>query len=109
MLDAIDKIKRYTANMDFEQYQSESMVIDSVNMNLSIIGEAARNIPDEVQDQYPAIDWRNVAGLRNIITHEYFRLNLARIWDVVENNLPELETQIRAIIDAESETDANDE
>jgi len=109
MLDAIDKIKRYTTNMDFEQYQNAPMLIDSVNMNLSIIGEAARNIPDEIQAQYPVIDWRNVAGLRNIITHEYFRLNLERIWDVIENNLPELEAQIHAIIDAESKKGTDDE
>lgn len=114
ILDAIDKIKRYTDGLDFAQFEVNSMVVDSVNMNLSIIGEAVRNLPVSLQMQYPQVDWRNIAGLRNIITHEYFRLNLARIWDVIENELPKLASQIKQILEdktnqANSEGETNGE
>lgn len=68
-------------------------------MNLMVIGEAANHIPDEVKSQYPDIDWRNIIGLRNVVTHEYFRLNLRIIWNVVEVELPILAQQIQTILD----------
>lgn len=103
ILDAIAKIRRYVGEADIETYKADDQMIDSVNMNLLVIGEAARGIPDNIRAKYPAVNWRNIIGLRNILTHEYFRLNLDIIWNVIEVELPQLETQIREIISKEIE------
>lgn len=101
ILDAIAQIQDYVGEADIEDYKADSMMIDSVNMNLLIIGEAARGVPEPVQAEYPEIDWRNIIGLRNIITHEYFRLNLDLIWNVIQTELPALERQIHEILSKE--------
>ncbi len=98
ILDAIAKVERYSADLDLEQFKRDELHIDGINMNLIIIGEAANAVPDEIQQRYPQIDWRNVIGLRNAIAHEYFRLNLDRIWNIIEVELPELKQQIQDLI-----------
>lgn len=99
ILDAIAKIEAYISEANYEEFLENTMLIDSVNMNLMIIGEATKNLSTEFQNQYTDVDWRNIAGLRNIITHEYFRLNLKLIWDVIENELPKLKEQVKEILE----------
>lgn len=99
ILNAIAQIQDYVGESDIEHYKSDSMMIDSVNMNLLIIGEAARGVPESIQKQYPDVDWRNIIGLRNIITHEYFRLNLDLIWNVIQVELPLLKQQVQTILE----------
>ncbi len=65
------------------------MVVDAVVRNLEIIGEAARNIPGDVREQYPVIPWKRMIGLRNIAIHEYFGVDLGIVWEIVVRNLPE--------------------
>lgn len=73
------------------------MVFDAVMRNLEIIGEASRYIPEEVHVKHPEIEWRKIIALRNIVVHEYFGIDLDIIWDLVENKIPELLEQVRAI------------
>jgi uncharacterized protein with HEPN domain len=103
ILDAIAKIERYVAGFDLERFKQSDLILDAVNMNLIIIGEAANSVPDGVQQAHPEIDWRNVVGLRNAIAHEYFRLNLDRIWNIVEVEVPRLKAQLEVILE-ESDT-----
>jgi uncharacterized protein with HEPN domain len=99
ILQAIAKINGYVQGQTLDQFKANNLTIDAVALNLMIIGEAARNIPDEIQKRHPAVDWRNIVGLRNIITHEYFRLNLDRIWNLIEVELPLLHEQINKILE----------
>lgn len=98
ILDAIAKIEQYVSGFDIARFKADHLHVDGVTMNLIIIGEAANSIPDEIQQQYPEIDWRNITGLRNVIAHEYFRLNLDRIWDIVHVEIPLLKNQIILMI-----------
>lgn len=102
ILQAINQINQYAQGVNLDEFKSGQLLIDGVNMNLMIIGEAARNVPDEVQKKYPQVDWRNIVGLRNVITHEYFRLNLDRIWNIVEVELPLLQQQVTEILKKEN-------
>lgn len=102
ILDAIDKIERYASDLNLERFQQDELWIDAINMNLLIIGEAANAVPTDVQQRHAAVDWRNIIGLRNILAHEYFRLNLDRIWNVIAAELPPLKQQIEQV--AASET-----
>ena len=105
VLAAIHKIGSYIDGIDIATFKQDDLIIDAVNMNLMIIGEAANNIPDEVQQKYPEVDWRNIIGLRNVITHEYFRLNLDRIWDITQNVLPDFREQIAEVLEKEQQTE----
>jgi uncharacterized protein with HEPN domain len=66
--------------------------------HLLIIGEAARAIDPAVRQRYPTIPWRQIAGMRNILVHDYFRINQAIVWETIENHLPSLNAEVKAIL-----------
>ncbi|WP_129626070.1 DUF86 domain-containing protein [Candidatus Oscillochloris fontis] len=103
ILEAIQKIRRYTSGIDFTTFRTDEMRIDAVVRNLEIIGEATKHIPQIQRDLVPTIDWRKIAGLRDIVIHQYFGVNLVIIWDVVENHLDALYHAISGILAAEDE------
>ncbi|MCS7065267.1 MAG: DUF86 domain-containing protein [Fimbriimonadales bacterium] len=69
MLECASKVVRYTQQMTQEEFFASDLVHDAVLRNLEILGEAAKHIPDEVRNKYPQIDWRGIAGLRDILAH----------------------------------------
>jgi len=75
-------------------FSNNQLVIDAVLRNLEIIGEAANNIPRETQNNYPHIPWNRMIGLRNIVTHAYFGIDLSIIWTIIKVNLPETKSAI---------------
>lgn len=98
ILESIEKICSYIIGMDLETFSVDKKTIDAVVMNLAIIGEASRKIPDELRTRYPDIEWGRIISLRNIIIHEYPSINLRIIWSIAKNNLPVLEERIKKII-----------
>ncbi len=98
ILEAIDKIERYTENMNFEDFSNNELIQDGVIRNLEIIGEAVKNLPDDIKKDYPEVEWRKIAGLRDILIHAYFGVDLEVIWDIVKNKVPELKEMVRKIL-----------
>ena len=94
---AIQKIGRYTSQMDHEAFISDELVIDGVARNLEIIGEAARQLPEEFRRAHIEIPWTQIAGLRNRIVHDYFGVDLEIIWEIIQHDLPELKKQVNAL------------
>ncbi len=74
------------------------MTQDAVVRRLEIIGEAVKGLPDEVRDRHPEIPWRQVAGARDILSHEYFRVDLGLTWEMVKTNLPDLAASVRLML-----------
>lgn len=70
------------------------MRIDAVVRNLEIIGEATKMIPESIRGKFPSVEWKKIAGLRDILAHHYFEVDLDIIWDILQNKLPELERQL---------------
>lgn len=88
ILQSMNKIERYVHGLTFETFRESEMVVDAVMRNLEVIGEAARNVPSEVRQSHPDIPWRRMIGLRNIMIHEYFGVDLSIIREIVRTNLP---------------------
>lgn len=89
ILDAIEKINRYINGFSYDDFVENEMVIDAVIRNLEVIGEAAKNISEKDQKNYSTIPWKRMIGLRNIVIHGYFGIDLAIIWEIITRNLPE--------------------
>jgi len=98
ILEAIDKIERYTENMNFEDFSDNELIQDGVIRNLEIIGEAVKNLPDDIKKDYSEVEWRKIAGLRDIFIHAYFGVDLEVIWDIVKNKVSELKGMVREIL-----------
>ena len=98
ILQSIEKIKAYTENVSEEKFSSDSKTQDAVMRRLEVIGEATKNIPDSFRAQYYDIDWKRIAGMRDILIHAYFGVNVERLWVVLQRELPILEHQIREIL-----------
>ena len=99
IIESIRKIQGYTKGLSFEDFKNDSKTVDAVLRNLEIIGEASRSIPPETRSKYPDIPWGRMVGLRNIVSHGYFGIDLLIIWQIVATNLPEVEPRIMKIIE----------
>lgn len=107
-IDAMNKIDNYIEGLDYDSFTKNSMVIDAVIRNLEIIGEAIRNIPDNIIDKYPDIPWKRMIGLRNIVIHTYFGIDLENIWKIITENIPEVKPQIILILDEIKKEETNE-
>lgn len=105
ILEAIHQIRTYMAGLDEKAFATDRKTQDAVIRNLEIIGEAAGNLPEQFQKTAPEIDWRKIKGLRNILIHEYFGINLPIIWDVVQNKLGSLETVCQKLLEKAAQPD----
>jgi uncharacterized protein with HEPN domain len=98
MREAIGKIGSYTVGLSHEQFTRDDKTVDAVIRNLEIIGEAAKMVPESVRVAYPEVEWRKIAGLRDILAHQYFEVDIGIIWDILENKLPALAQQLSKIL-----------
>ena len=103
ILGAIDKVTAYVSGKTLQDLQRDTLLLDAVAFNLIVVGEAAGKVPPEIRSVYPEVPWSQVVGLRNIIAHEYFGLDLDIIWDVVQNELPILQQVVEKIQKIEKE------
>jgi len=90
MRQAARKVVRYVGGREQRAFLADEMAFDATLRNLEILGEAARGIPDDVRARHPDVDWRAIAGLRDVLAHAYFALDDATLWDIVQNKVPRL-------------------
>jgi uncharacterized protein with HEPN domain len=93
-----DKILRFSMGLDKLALISDEKTYDAVLRNLEIIGEAAKNLPPEVRDKMPRIDWRKISGMRDILAHAYFGIDNDILWDIVRNRIPELAEAVNTFL-----------
>jgi len=101
ILEAIAKIEHYTAEMTFEAFRADERTVDAVVRNLTVIGEAARYLPPEVEARYPEIPWARMRGIRNFVVHEYFGVDVGILWETAKRNLPPLVSLLQRVLESE--------
>ena len=95
ILESIAKIEEYTAEIDFSHFLDNSQIQDAILRRLEIIGEAVKHIPKDLKKLHPDVPWKEIAGLRDVLIHEYFGVKPDRIWKVVSQDIPELKRFIQ--------------
>jgi uncharacterized protein with HEPN domain len=103
ILIAANKAMGYLEGLTLMEFESSELHQYAVMRALEIIGEAARRVSDETKGTHPEIPWKQITGMRNRLVHEYFRINLAAVWDTVQRDLPELVKVVGLLVPKEDE------
>jgi len=98
ILEAIRKIEKYTDNLSFDDFIEDELIQDGVVRNLEIVGEAVKNIPEEIKNKNPEIEWQKIAGLRDILIHAYFGIDVDIVWNIVKKKIPKLKKEILEVL-----------
>ena len=98
ILDQAEEILAFVDGFDYEAFGKDTKTVKAVLYNLAVIGEAARNLLPDIQEVYPDLPWEEMRGMRNLVIHEYFRVNLRIAWTTIHEDLPSLIIQVRELI-----------
>jgi len=98
ILEAIKRIESYVEGYTFEQFTKNTLVVDAVVRNFEIIGEATKHIPAELKQKNPSIRWKDMAGMRDKLAHEYFGVDTDILWKTAINRLPILKPQLEELL-----------
>lgn len=97
ILECVDRILDYTAG-GYAKFRNDIMLQDAVIRNLEIIGEATKHLSAHVRDQHPDIPWRRIAGMRDVLIHDYMGVDIDEVWNVVEFHLGDLREAVQAAL-----------
>jgi uncharacterized protein with HEPN domain len=95
--ESIDRIEEYTQSGK-EVFMQTKMIQDAVIRNFEIIGEATKKLSPDLRSKYADIPWQQMAGLRDVLIHDYLKVNLNLVWQIIEQNLPELKQKVTEIL-----------
>lgn len=99
ILDSVEKIEEFTRGMDFEQFSEDSKTIFAVTRALEVMGEATKNIPESIRGKYPTLPWKEMAGMRDKLIHEYFGVKLQVIWETITKDVPPVKPMVSRILE----------
>jgi uncharacterized protein with HEPN domain len=99
ILDAISLIEQFTSGIEFESFSQNLEKVFAVSRAIEIIGEAVKRVPNDVKNQYLDIPWRDIAGMRGKLIHDYFNTDTEIIWNAVQEDVPQLKTMISRVLE----------
>lgn len=101
MSEAVNSILKYTEGMSQEEFKDDKLVQDAVLRNFQKMGEAAGEIPESFKDREDQISWQDIKDFRNVIVHQYWKTDEEIAWDIIKNRLPELQNQLKELVEGE--------
>jgi uncharacterized protein with HEPN domain len=96
----IDRIFKFVNEMTYDEFIQDEKTIYAVTRSFEIIGEATKNIPDDIKNTYNQIPWSKISGMRNKLIHEYFGVDLETLWNTIKNRLPEIKQPVEEILNS---------
>lgn len=97
IIESIEALEKYSQNLSKEDFSNSLLIQDAICRRLEIIGEAANKLDDEFKEKNPVVPWNKIVGMRNLLIHEYFQVDLDQVWNTIQKSIPELKKQILQI------------
>ena len=98
LLDSISKIEKYVQDITVHDFVDDELIQDAVIRNFEIIGEATKHLSDSFRIKHSKVPWKKIAGMRDILIHDYLGIDIYSVWKTIEKDLPELKKQLNAIV-----------
>lgn len=98
IMDEINYLLQHSKRLSYNKFIHDETLKRSFVRSLEIIGEATKNLPKTFTGKYPEVPWKDIAGLRDVLVHQYFGINYKKVWDIVKNKIPKLKGQIQNIL-----------
>lgn len=98
ILECIDKINQYTSD-GRAAFMTSTIIQDAVIRNLQVLAESSQNISDSLKQKYSTVDWKSISGFRNVVVHDYLGLDMEKMWDIVEQDIPNMKTTISKMLE----------
>jgi uncharacterized protein with HEPN domain len=99
VLESIERIDEYVRGLTAPEFAADGRSQDAVLLRLQVVGQAVKSLPADFRASHPEVAWREIAGTRDVIVHEYFRVDLGLVWDMLHGDLPKLKADVRRILD----------
>ena len=99
ILAAIEAIEAFVEDMDFNSFRDDDKTNSAVIRKFEVIGEASKNVPDRLKEQYPLIPWKEMAGMRDRLIHFYFGVDYELVWKTIKNRLPAIKPLLSQILE----------
>jgi uncharacterized protein with HEPN domain len=99
IVDAMGKAQQFVKNLSYEEFKTDDKTVFAVVRALEIVGEATKNIPDDIRTNYPEIPWKDMAGMRDVLIHEYFGADVETVWLTVTEKIPQVKPMIEKMLE----------
>lgn len=99
ILDAMEKAQKFVENITYEEFIKDDKTVFAAIRALEIIGEATKNIPDETRKQNPGVPWKEMAGMRDVLIHDYFGVDMQTVWLTVTEKIPEVKLSLQKLLE----------
>ena len=106
IIEGIESIENFSKGISKTKFLKDELRQNAIIRKLEIIGEATKNVPSSFRNKYPSIEWKRIAGLRDKLIHDYFGVNVGRVWNIVKKDIPDLKKKIKVILE-ETEKQSN--
>lgn len=98
IIEAMIHAMEFTKDLEYEEFATDTKTVYAVIRAIEIIGEAVKNVPEEIRKKYPDIPWRSIAGMRDKVIHAYFGVKIERVWEVVKRDIPKLKPEFEKML-----------